>query len=338
MLESSHSRYLASFTFSMRSTLKKMAIGTATYLPGRRTLWVGATGGTVSARYCYSVWMRHMYMAHHAGLNTQPRVVAELGPGDSLGIGIAALLAGAERCYAFDMVDHADLSRNLEVLYGLVELFRNREPIPGEDEFPEVKPRVEEYSFPAHIFSNERLDQALQPQRIARIVKSLEQPEAESMIQYKVPWLDGSVIEAGGVDLVYSQAVMEHVDDLRGAYQAMYRWLGDNGYISHQIDFKSHGTADTWNGHWTYRDITWRLIRGRSPYLINREPCSTHLKLCAEMGFEVVQKHLVNLESPHQAEQMAPRFRGMSAADLATSGAFIQALKKTQITDQAADE
>ena len=79
----------------MRSPLKQMAIGMATWLPGRANLWVGATGGTVSARYCYGVWLRHMKMAREAGLDTNPRVVAELGPGDSLGIGLAALLAGA---------------------------------------------------------------------------------------------------------------------------------------------------------------------------------------------------------------------------------------------------
>ena len=54
----------------------------------------------------------HLVMAHRSGLSTQPEVVAELGPGDSLGIGMAALLTGAEVYYAFDVVEYASNQRN----------------------------------------------------------------------------------------------------------------------------------------------------------------------------------------------------------------------------------
>ena len=67
--------------FEVHLPLKKLAIGAATYLPGKRNLWIASTGGTTSARYCYSVWLRHMKKAAQAGLNTNPKVVAELGPG-----------------------------------------------------------------------------------------------------------------------------------------------------------------------------------------------------------------------------------------------------------------
>src|SRR5689334_3926898 len=53
------------------------------------------TGGSSSARYCYSVWLRHLSMAARLGLNTDPKDVAELGPGHSIGVGLAALLSGA---------------------------------------------------------------------------------------------------------------------------------------------------------------------------------------------------------------------------------------------------
>jgi hypothetical protein len=64
--------------------------GIATHLPGtNRVLPSRGTGGTTSARYCCSVWLRHISCAHENGLSTRPEVVAELGPGDSLGIGLA---------------------------------------------------------------------------------------------------------------------------------------------------------------------------------------------------------------------------------------------------------
>jgi hypothetical protein len=42
------------------------------------------------------------------------------------------------------------------------------------------------------------------------------------MIQYHAPWFDARVIEPETVDMVYSQAVLEHVDELAGIYRAMH--------------------------------------------------------------------------------------------------------------------
>src|SRR3977135_940863 len=41
---------------------------------------------TQSARYCYSVWLRHLVNAWQQGLHTLPEVVVELGPGSSQGV------------------------------------------------------------------------------------------------------------------------------------------------------------------------------------------------------------------------------------------------------------
>jgi hypothetical protein len=131
------------------------------------------TGGTSSARYCYSVWLRHLTMARNNGLNPHPSVVAELGPGDSLGIGLAALISGCEKYFALDIVEFADTDRNLKIFDDLVELFRKKEPVPGLDEFPEVKPRLERYDFPGDILDESRLKNALEESRLANIRKSI---------------------------------------------------------------------------------------------------------------------------------------------------------------------
>src|SRR5690349_3534046 len=82
------------------------------------------TGGTDSARYCYTVWLRHLWLIHRAGLPTKFAAVVELGPGVSIGIGLAALLCGAERYTGLDVENLIDRDRNLAIFDELVELYR----------------------------------------------------------------------------------------------------------------------------------------------------------------------------------------------------------------------
>ena len=120
--------------------IRALAKGLATRVPGLRAFACRHSGGTESARYCYSVWLRHLVMAGNAGVSTRPERVAELGPGDSFGIGLAGMLSGTDHYLAFDAKPHARVERNLAVFAELVELFSRRAPIPGETEFPEVFP------------------------------------------------------------------------------------------------------------------------------------------------------------------------------------------------------
>jgi hypothetical protein len=268
-------------------------------------------------------------MAKENGLDPDPKCVAELGPGESLGVGLAALLTGCEQYFAFDVVQHSGAEKNERVFDELVVLLQNRTPIPGPDEFPEIKPYLERYDFPADILDEDRLARALAPARLARIRASLRSQGKDSVIHYRVPWDGADVLEKESVDMIFSQAVLEHVDDLRGTYRAMYSWLKPMGYMSHQIDFKCHGTAREWNGHWRYPDWVWRLVRGRRAYLLNRQPHSAHLAMLQEEGFKVVCDRTVTKDSCYKASDLARRFRSLVAEDLVTSGAFIQSVKRT---------
>ena len=127
---------------------KQLIKGLATFIPGVSRYILKGTGGTGSARYCYSVWMRHLKMAKKSGLNPYPKIVAELGPGDSLGIGLSALVSGCEKYFALDIVEYSNIERNLMIFEELVSLFSKRTDIPENNEFPNVKPSLEDYSFP----------------------------------------------------------------------------------------------------------------------------------------------------------------------------------------------
>jgi SAM-dependent methyltransferase len=303
--------------------------GLATFIPGVARICGRGGGDTKSARYCYSVWMRHLVAAFESGLWTSPKTVAELGPGDSLGVGLAALVSGVETYHAFDVVEHAQVKRNQAVLEEIVSLYRSRADIPGEAEFPEVRPNLASYAFPRHILTEEGLAEALADARLIRIRDAVERQNAHgSMVDYRTRWFDEVAIERDSIDLLFSQAVLEHVDDLTGAYRAMSLWLKPGGLLSHEIDFRCHNTAREWNGHWKYSEAIWRVIRGKRAYLLNREPCSRHLEVMAENGFDLVGGSQDRLESRLAKHDLALRFRQISDDDLTTSTAHLQAVKR----------
>lgn len=266
--------------------------------------------------------MRHLVRLNKETSFTVPDTVAELGPGDSLGLGLCALLSGAERYVGLDVVRFADLSGNLHVLDELVTLFETRAPIPGDQEFPRVRPKLDDYAFPADVLDDATLARTLKPERIQALREKLRGGDGD-MIEYVAPWFAGEQIEAAGVDWIFSQAVLEHVDDLDGTYRAFSAWLKPEGFMSHQIDFKCHNMANSWNGHWACSDWLWRIVRGRRPYLLNREPITIHQDLLARHGFEVVAIDRALRDDGHGAAGLPARFQSLSNEDLATAGAFI---------------
>jgi hypothetical protein len=107
----------------------------------------------------------------------------------------------------------------------------------------------------------------------------------------------------------------------------MSLWLKNSGFMSHTIDFKSHGTATEWNGHWRYSDVVWRVIPGKQTYLINREPYVSHQNFIRNENFEVVYDRRILSSSNITRKMLADKFKKISDLDLQTSGVFLQAKK-----------
>lgn len=303
--------------------------GIASCIPGIGLMRRHEGGGANYARYCYSVWLRHLKMVHAHGLPTVPGVVAELGPGDSLGIGIAALLSGAKTYHAFDVVHFIRREKNLGLYEEILDLLRKRSSVPDDREFPEVFPRVDSYAFPAWL-DNDNMAFAQSPERLAAVRAALSGKScSNALISYSVPWNDQSLINESSVDLILSQAVLEHVDNIDQAYAAMFRWLKPGGFISHEIDFKSHGTSRQWYGHWCFGDRAWRIVRGNRPYFLNRQPLSFHLRCIKNAGLTIsyVQRQTNPVDFK---EYLARPFSELDNYDLETSSAYVIARKEIQ--------
>lgn len=300
---------------------RQLAYGLLSVVPGvPESLYLG-TGGTNFAEYCYCIWLRHLARARAGGMEAFPRVVAELGPGDSIGVGLAALLSGAHRYVALDALAHADPAGNLRIFDELVQLFRRRAPIPGRDVLPETGLGAGDTAFPVDLIGERELETALADARVEWLRGIVAGKSTPDVLDYRAPWGRLSSADEASVDFLVSNAVMEHVADLGDAYMAMRRWLRGGGIASNQIDFRSHGLFRAWDGHWACPDWLWRLFVGRRPYLLNREPLATHREMAAIAGLEELQVSRVELAAV--SKRLAPRFAGMSTEDRVTSSAYL---------------
>jgi hypothetical protein len=280
------------------------------------------------ARYCYSVWLRHIVLAYRHGLRKYPHTLLELGPGASLGVGLAALVSGAAKYYALDVERGVDAERELDVFDRLVELFCARAPIPGEGEFPLVQPRLEVWDFPAFVLESGALEQALTPSRLCELRAQLAQIDHGcSRIQYAVGLDAQHSIPEESVDFVISQAVMERVEDLGHAYRAIALWLTPGGFCSHSIDFGEPLTSAFWNSNWSRSELLWALMRGRQASWSNREPHSAHIQCMGAAGLRIVADLVVKDTGGLPRERLAARYRSLDENDLFTRSAYILAAK-----------
>lgn len=308
--------------------LRPVLGGLKSYLPFAAPPKLASADVLASARYAYGVWLRHLMIASLHGLPDGPERVVELGPGTSLASGFAALLTGASHYAGIDLVVYAEADRFAPEFDAVVALFADRADIPDETEFPLVRPRLPSYRFPHAILSPARLAGSLAPDRVSRIracLVDLEDAPGDAPVRYAA-WNE-TRLAANSVDFVFSQAVMQHVDDLPKAYAAAARWLRPGGIMSHQVDFDCMGLGETWNAHWSYSERTWTLIRGRRSYAINREPLSHHLDLLTRHGMEIVAVVPIAGEGGIGRDALHERFQTITDEDLATASAHILARK-----------
>jgi SAM-dependent methyltransferase len=304
-------------------TLEVLLKGLATHIPGYQhlldRLGYSCPGGTIAAEYCYSVWLRHLELAHQHGLATEPAVVAELGPGNSLGVGLCALLTGSQVYYAFDIREYSNTVRNLQIFEEIIDLLRDR-----------VRDQLSDSQFPGHILTEARLARALAPARLSRIkqcILHLNQPVQGLYLGYAAPWDDPAAIREESIDFLLSHAVMEHVDDPEASYRVQYRWLKPGGAISHMIDYRCHNLSREWNGHWAYPEVLWKVMRSKRPYFINRWPHSVHAAAIRRCGFQIVGELRIKETSGISRQQLASEFQGFSDEDLTTATGYFQARK-----------
>jgi SAM-dependent methyltransferase len=278
-----------------------------------------STGGTDSARYCYSVWLRHLVLLAQHGFHINQASVGELGPGDSIGTGLVALLCGANHYVGLDVVPFSAHANLPHILGELTKLYEQREPIPDHKEFPNVRPILPCYDFPAFVIESRESTQL-----ISQIQEAVKRGiNGSEMITYHAPWFSSNTIIAESLDLIFSQSVLQYVDKLEETYRAMFTWLKPGGYASHWIGLWAHQFSPYWNGHWAYTDWQWRLVRGQREILLNRQPLTVHLHCATRVGFEVLCQEREYASGGLPVDALTKKFRAFDDEDLQTRGAMV---------------
>jgi hypothetical protein len=278
--------------------------------------------GVVSANGAYAIFMRYLYALARIGLSFDGKVVVELGPGSSYGMGIASILSGARRYYAFDLIDHTTAERNLAIFDALVEMFSNRVAIPHDGFCARIFPFIDDPAFPTKLLPDSLLERTLHPDRLKAIRHDLaSQGEVFIRSRSSADLANASIDEPANI--IVSESVLEHVDDLKSTYAAFGRWLAPDGAMVHLIDYTSHNLSHDWNGHWQCSPYLWSLVRGKRYYLINRMPHHVHVDLLRANGFTVVHSDLCRRVDGLTRDQLSPEFRTMSSIDATTALASI---------------
>lgn len=288
-----------------------------------------STGGTDEARYCYSVWMRH-FINYYNTKKDIPHTIVEFGPGDTMGIGMTGLLCGAKEYFALDFARYDGIEKNDNIFNQLLNMVKNRCPIPDDEEFPNIFPKLESYEFPSWILTEEVLTECLSKPRIDAIrmaIKEIKRGRESDIIHYLAPWngIDTKKIEA---DFVYSQAVFEHIDEYVDAHKIIGNMLKKGAVVSHQIDFSCHGCADKWNGHYAYGRFVWKLVYGSRPYFLNRMPLKIHLIAMRNSNIRILKCVRTLRKDGINKNEVCRQFCWISEKDLKTVNAYILGIKK----------
>jgi len=201
-------------------------------------------------------------------------------------------------------------------------LIEGRADIPDDVEMPGMYPKLDDYRFPRDVLPERRLAAALSRSRLKELLVALDpssDKRDDALISYQAPWFSSSVLRPNSVDLIVSQAVLEHVDQLDKTYAAMSQWLKPGGCASHVIDFRSHSLTKHWDGHLQYSPRLWSVVRGRRPYLLNRVAPTQHCALALAAGLKTIACDRV-IAKPSISRSRLPRpFADWTQDDRSTS-------------------
>jgi len=133
-------------------------------------------------------------------------------------------------------------------------------------------------------------------------------------------------LESDSYNLIYSQAVLEHVrkEKFEDTMRECHRLLSINGVMSHVVDYKDHLGGSLNNMRFPSNLWEKKWFASKSGFYTNRLRVSEMIKICKDIGFNV---HIRDIKKwatlPINRESLANEFKSLSDDDLLISEAHL---------------
>lgn len=244
-------------------------------------------GAMKDPAYARGIFSRHLEVWRASGGGT-PFTCLEMGPGDSLLSALVARSLGASRTWMVDAGAWASMD---------VDLYRRAAGALFPPDMPD-RPSPERW-------------------------RTMDDVLADCRATYLTNGLEGlRSLEAGSIDLLWSQAVLEHVRkaEFGPSLVEMRRLLSGRGIASHQIDLKDHlgGRLNSLR----FSESTWEGdLFSSSGFYTNRLRASQILALATQAGLTASVHNESRWDRiPTPRQKLDPAFRDLAENDLLVSG------------------
>jgi len=287
-------RFLRAFATNQLARISPAAYVRLTGQTGRGE--AGAESAESIAAYfreCFDDYARELGVPlAHMPDYLRDKVLLEYGPGDLPGVALLMYAYGAEKVYCVDRFPLVALSeKNQRALAAMLA--------------------------------------ALPADARARAMAAFRGSALDSnAVEYLVRADGLSGIDAT-IDLVFSRAVLEHVNDLDATFRDMANALRPGGRALHQVDLKSHGLHKANRLDFlTWRDSVWDLMYSGKGFP-NRHRVDRYRQAAASAGLATTALRPTELARQHEIDdvrpRLAPRFRALPDEDLAWLGFWLDA-------------
>jgi SAM-dependent methyltransferase len=225
---------------------------------------------------CNSLLWRPLFREH--GVDLRGARVVELGPGNSAMNALLLVLEGAGKVVMVDKYPRRDRSPEQE------ELERREAEILG------LCPWVEERSI------------------------DLRKCLAEGRIEYRAG--DFLTMDLGGFDLLFTNSVLEHLENPEDCVRRMAAMIKPGGWAWHLIDLRDHYN---FRAPWLFlrfSDRAWeRWLSKPGVSYLNRWRRDDFLAVFRKHGFELVWEDATRMDIPSNFP-LAPRFQSKPSSEL----------------------
>ena len=242
------------------------------------------------AQYTESIFRKIDQVVKNSGGWEKKRIL-EIGPGDSLGTGLWCLGAGAESYTAID-----------RFAVGLDQVFEQKV-------FEAIKEKMPS-------MAKERC------QHITQISEGVgHNNPGELFYKNDLPVESApEVLGHSSFDVIFSNAVLEHVGDLRGTLVAMQHLLAEGGVMFHDVDLRSHQSYEDHPMHFLeYPESLWKWMSSHNGEP-NRVRMPDYLRMLDEIGFEIIETGVSQVFDEElvisKRNHLAAKFKKLSIEEL----------------------